>query len=327
MNLPLSTVRPEDHIQPLVHLWNACAGDEFPLDARLLSQQLALDTDERRCFTALADDGTLAGAILAKRAGRPNPDGTIPSLGYVSILAVAPSHRRQGLGTALLREASAWLASLGATRVRLGADHYHLLPGLPVTGSAGSDSLAAFCRRHGFADEGTEYDVIADLETYVPEQVVPVADTVVVPWNGSQPERVLAFMRSNFPGRWSQDMEEAITAGMRHTDLLLATDTRSGAITGFARIYDRDSTVLGPGVYWRGIMGDRPGGLGPIGIDRARRGAGLGLYLLRAGMNELHRRGVRTMVIDWTDLLDFYGKMGCRVWKQYRTASMQLGGE
>ena len=30
------------------------------------------------------------------------------------------------------------------------------------------------------------------------------------------------------------------------------------------------------------------------------------------------------MVIDWTDLVDFYGKMGFTVWKSYRLMSKKL---
>jgi predicted N-acetyltransferase YhbS len=107
-------------------------------------------------------------------------------------------------------------------------------------------------------------------------------------------------------------------------DLIVAVDTSDGAIVGFSRIYDEASAILGPGVYWRALMGRRPGGLGPIGVDASRRGAGLGLGLLSYCVRELRSRGVSTMVIDWTDLLDFYGKLGFKVWKRYEPMSAAL---
>ena len=47
------------------------------------------------------------------------------------------------------------------------------------------------------------------------------------------------------------------------------------------------------------------------------RGGGLGLGLVAAGVNYLYGLGVRDCGIDWTELIDFYGRLGFAVWKQY----------
>jgi predicted N-acetyltransferase YhbS len=47
------------------------------------------------------------------------------------------------------------------------------------------------------------------------------------------------------------------------------------------------------------------------------RGKGLGLALLQLGLEHLARMGVENAVIDWTGLVDFYGRVGFTPWKTY----------
>lgn len=321
-------IEAEARTADLVRLWNSAVGNEFPLDERLLRQQLRLDTDPRRCCAFINPDGSMAAAALVKRAARPGPSGKVPETGYLSLLVVDARHRRAGLATALMADARTWLSSLGATTMRFGGDHYHLLPGRPLESGNGYEALSAFTKAQGFVGEHEEYDLQADLGV----TALPGANSVAEaaheggryrfrPYQPVERDAVVAFMSRNFPGRWTHEAAEAIDAGMKPCDLMLAVDSTDGAIVGFSRIYDEASTILGPGVYWRGLMGKHPGGLGPIGVDATRRGAGLGLGLLSRCVDELRSRGVGTMVIDWTDLVDFYGKLGFTIWKRYEPMS------
>jgi len=317
-------IDPSSEAGALVALWNASAGQDFPLDERLLRQQLSLDGAALRCLAVRDASGGLAGAVMAKRATRPGASGTLPALGYVSFLAVAPERRRRGLGTILLDAAEAWLLEQGARTTRLGSDRYHLLPGRPL--GERHAALEAFTRARGFVGEGIEYDLVAQLSS-VPSGTRAM-DALVGRYDFRtyrEPDRValLAFLKREFPGRWAQELEEALEAGMRGVDLALALDTASGQPVGFARIYEATSALLGPSVYWRAAMGAAPGGLGPIGVDSSRRGQGLGLAMMEYCVQELRSRGVGTMAIDWTTLLDFYGKMGFKVWKRYELMSTE----
>lgn len=308
----------------LLRLWNEAMGDDFPLDGRLLSQQLALDTDPRRCFAYRDDSGRLVAAALAKMAARPGPSGAPPQKGYLNLIVVDRSLRRRGLGSRLLAAAEDWLAGLGAGKACLGQDHYHFFPGLPV--GAAFEAAGAFAAARGFRPEGDECDLIADLrETRVDAALAtPPAGYEYRYYRRTDDAALDSFATRCFPGRWAAELREAIAAGMRPADLVLAVETAGGAVVGFSRIYDESSPVLGPGLYWRGLLGPDPGALGPIGVDASRRGLGLGMGLLQFCVGELKARGVKNMVIDWTDLLDFYGKMGFTEWKRYRTMSAPL---
>lgn len=326
--LPL-IIEPEARAAELVSLWNACAGTEFPLDERLFLQQLRLDTDPRRCFAFVEADGTISAAALAKRAARTDASGRVPEAGYLSWLMVQPGQRGRGLASAVVGQAAAWLSSLGASSVRLGGDHYHLLPGRPLETGPGYQALGDFAAKLGFKAGKVEYD----LSCHLPATPAPLVEDrsggrySYGQYRSEQREALLRFMRASFAGRWTHEMVEALDAGMRYEDLVLAVDNTDSSVVGFSRIYDGASTILGPGVYWRGLMGTNPGGLGPIGVDSSRRGAGLGLGLLSYSVLALRNRGIGTMAIDWTDLVDFYGKIGFKVWKRYEPMAASLASD
>ena len=76
--------------------------------------------DEDSALLVAESDGRVVGVVhgqLHGSAGMSVPGGS----GYVEVdmLAVAPTHRRQGIGRALMAAAHAWAAERGARDVRL----------------------------------------------------------------------------------------------------------------------------------------------------------------------------------------------------------------
>jgi len=70
----------------------------------------------------------------------------------------------------------------------------------------------------------------------------------------------------------------------------------------------------------------RPWGqLGFIGVAESVRGQGMGLFLLDAGLRRLRDNGVNGCVIDWTDLLDFYGKAGFAPYHKWAVLWKKVG--
>jgi GNAT superfamily N-acetyltransferase len=324
--IKLKPIDPQEYAKAVVEVWNGRAGGVFPLDERLLIQQWRMERGPKLLLGAFdeKEGERLLGAALAKRAYKADADGAIPASGALSFIVVAESSSRRGIGSKLLAGLESWLAESGARKLSFGGDSYHFFPGLPLDDSPSSKALGAFLEAGGFVQENdkVEEDLIADLgelDMAVLAARAPLASGYGFRlYDESLRGKVEAFFAAEFPGRWSSDTFEALDAGMRDKDLALLTDEASGEVVGFSRIYEGDSPILGPGVYWRGIMGDSPGGLGPIGVSRSVRGKGLGLALLRLCLEELKGRGVRSMVIDWTDLGAFYAKMGFGPWKAYR---------
>ncbi|MEN6476710.1 MAG: hypothetical protein ABFC75_01825, partial [Rectinema sp.] len=101
----ITRVEPEEYIRPLLELWNRNLEDRFPLDEKLLRQQLALDSDEKILYAAFdcpkappsgrdEVNEVMVGATLVKRRRRQNPDGRIPALGNISFILVDETSRR-----------------------------------------------------------------------------------------------------------------------------------------------------------------------------------------------------------------------------------------
>ena len=90
-----------------------------------------------------------------------------------------------------------------------------------------------------------------------------------------------------------------------------------GHIEGFCHIFRPNAWPPGPSTFWS----PHQAGLGPIGVSEHVRGQGLGGRLLAASLHELAQGGARTCVIDWTSLVDFYGKFGFRPVRAYRRAA------
>jgi predicted N-acetyltransferase YhbS len=329
-------IRPMDPIAEageLIKLWNRRIGAAFPLDERLFLQQLKMERGKALCAGAFdgrrAPRDRLVGFALGKAAIRPDPEARGLE-GYLSCIIVDESISRSGVGGCLLSRIETWLRGLGAARLHLGGDTYHFFPGLPLDGSPASKALDAFLQKQGFRksnDPATE-DLIADLgklDLAALAERAPLARGYRFSlYEDALRDDFLDFLGREFPGRWHLDAIEALDAGMRGRDLALLREEASDRIVGFSRIYDDESPVLGPGLYWRALMGVSPGALGPIGVSESARGKGLGLALLRLCLEELAGRGVRAMVIDWTDLAGFYAKMGFGPWKAYQYCSKEL---
>ncbi len=146
----------------------------------------------------------------------------------------------------------------------------------------------------------------------------------VRPAQPGEEDALLAFFQREFPGRWRFEFQEHLRGGGRISDyLILLTDA---GVEGFCQLTFEDSLRPLDRFFMHGLP--RPWGqLGPIGVSKACRGRGYGAALLDAGLRRLRDAGVDGCVIDWTSLLDFYGKFGFRPYRQYEMLVKQVSPE
>ncbi len=309
----------------LVALWNAALGARFPLTARLWRQNV--DEDPNRAdgdgLIARAGDGAVAGFALTRMLRR---DGAavkgdlaaLRDLGWIIGLVVGPEHAGQGLGGRLLGLAEGRLRGRGAMGCDPGGGVGHLLPGPPAGGEEDERALR-FWVRHGYRPERRVHDLrrsLADWAPPPPPAALCEGGYRIVPGAPGEEGAVVDFLRRAFPGRWRYEVAEAFARGGAAGDVLLVKDG-AGTIEGFLCLWPFDGALLGSGDHWFPALGPRFGAIGPLGVAASVRGRGLGLALVAEGVSELRRRGVEECVIDWTDLLDFYGRLGFRPWRSY----------
>jgi len=201
------------------------------------------------------------------------------------ILAVDRDQRRQGIGSALLRDAE----SRGARIVAAEAGNY-FTPGIVTSDT----KTIEFFTKRGYRETANTYNLIAELvvgsgewgvevEKRIPHPTPHTPHPIRVSSNSRAP--LLSFIEKEFGRIWRFEASNA-------DDNLFYVEV-DGNIAGFAA---HDANNRGLGFF------------GPTGVARQHRGRGLGAALLRASLADLCRLGYERAIIPWTDALDFYRK-------------------
>ncbi|MCP2241181.1 GNAT family N-acetyltransferase [Thermoanaerobacterium thermosaccharolyticum] len=305
----------------IIKLWNINIGCLFPIDDMLFYGNLKMDTNFNPNYVVGAySDNDLIGFIIFKEY---NIDGIArPSnekVGNINSLIVDYKYRNKGIGSTLLRICEEKLRESGVKKIELGRDTFHFFPGVPIE----CQNLINLVKHIGYREESISWDLICDLkntdidEAINQKKIVLNNNFVIEALTEDYRESLMKFMKEEFPGRWYNDMKIFFGDGMEYRDIIIVKDNDEGKVIGFSHIYDKYSKVIGPSIYWRGLMGENFGGLGPIGISKKFRNKGLGINLFYRCVKTLQNRGVEKMCIDWTDLLNFYGILNFIPWKTY----------
>jgi GNAT superfamily N-acetyltransferase len=303
------------HLQALVEVWNAACPSHLTISLRFARYNVGAVTGGAQSGQLALLDGAPIGVVLVSHL---TGDATVmaPDVGWIDCLAVTPQAQRQGVGTALLTWAEQWLAERGCNAAVLGTSIRPFLPGVPVELEA-----VAFFQRHDYQPRNTVWDVAANLATYKPPADLRDIDGIVRPGQPGEEEALLTFLRREFPGRWRFEYEELQRAGQRFSDYMLVWTERG--VDGFCVLTFEDS--LRPLERFYPYQLPRPWGqLGSVGVSAASRGRGYGLAVVDAGLRRLHNNGINGCVIDWTTIVDFYGKFGFSKYREYQQMRKEL---
>ncbi len=290
--------------------WTAVCGSELTIDADFVAFNGLPTPGVAQAGRVALCNGAPAGFVLASAAT--NNSAMAP--GWIDALAVAPAHQRQGCGGALLAWAEMWLYEQGAQHIQLGGSLRPFAPGLPVT--AHSRAAEAWFVARGYTLEDDEWDVARDLREY-PDGLAPETGATLRPVQSAADEQALFdFLTREFPLRWLFECQEYRRQNGRMSDYLLLWE--GDATVGFCQITLEDS--LRPIARFFPQRLPRPWGqFGPLGVAKSARGKGYGAAVVDGAARYLRDLGVRGCVIDWTSLVDFYGKFGFTPYTQYRT--------
>ncbi|MCX2727232.1 GNAT family N-acetyltransferase [Thermomicrobium sp. 4228-Ro] len=293
----------------VVDLWNEEFGHALPLSTELLLHRWRIGPNELATGWVACQRSELLGAILVRLPARPwFPAG----VGFVTLFVVARRARRQGIGQALLAQASRDATRHGYRVLVFGGGPGHLVPGIPLEAPL---TTWRFLRRSGAFPREVFHDLLVDL-TVLP---VPPSWPDGVTLEPAPRDEMLAFLAREFPGEWEVDVAEAYEAGATVLGL-----RRDGKLIGFAAAHPPGSWPPPPSLFWAPVLSGPVGGLGPLGIAATHRKQGFGLAMVRGALAFLRDTGARWAVIDWTELAAFYGRAGAHVWRTYQMAALPL---
>ncbi len=297
----------------MTRVWMAALWDKYPLSEFLLKNVLANPVDGQggQHFVAREDD-----KIVGFVATQINPalKAGDPPLGYILCIVIHPDYRRRGIGGQLIGAATEYFQQSGVKRVMAGGKYPRIFPGTPND----LPGAKAFFLKQGWLETARDYDLGRRLEDYVtPETVLErIRAEGVELYAGTQDDvaEVLAFNDREFAG-WAATYHYVASIG-DYQDFLVARDPARGVI-GTLLMYSHHSQRVRCDALWRNIFGETLGGLGEVGIGKAERGRGMGLALVAIGSEILKARGVGYCNIGFTSLVDFYGRVGYKVWREY----------
>ena len=140
---------------------------------------------------------------------------------------------------------------------------------------------------------------------------------------GAKSTDVIAFEFEHFPG-WAAEhsptWRNSVISKICSSPL---TDEDKG-IVGTLMLHTPTSRWLGANVVWKTLLGDALGGISAVGVAASERGRGIGIGMVAVGSEVLRERGVGNCHIDWTRIVDFYGKLGYKVWREYWMSTRAL---
>jgi predicted N-acetyltransferase YhbS len=302
----------------LTHLWNAGCGPEFAATESFFEYNLRPTTGGVQEGRIVYHGQTPVGFVLASAM----PDVPLEiypvTAGWLGAIVVAPEAQYKGFGGQLLLWAEQWLKEQDVEQIFVAGSLRPFMPGVPESFT----HTQTFLKGNGYVKEGKEWDVARDLGVGPSFTRYPEAELAPLrPATPDDTEAVHEFFVRTFSGRWRFEFEEFLREGGRIADILILEE--DGRVEGFCWITLEDSLRPLDRFYMHKLP--RPWGqLGPIGVSETVRGQGWGGRLLQAGLTHLADHGVRGCVIDWTDLLDFYGKFGFEPYHCYQMMTKKL---
>jgi mycothiol synthase len=298
----------------------------MPMEAvepRRFARQVLLDPNFRSEGSLLAKvDGLPAGYGLSLARLTPLENAPDDSArGYITLFGVAPHHRGQGVGSALLGRCEDFLRSQGRSECWISpyAPGY-FTPGVDVEACA--DGLR-FLKKRGYTEVYRplameaplwSLEVPAWVEVKRKELAAGSPPVRCVPFNRGLTVPLLEFAREHFPGDWVRVVRETMAAilnGQPARRLILAVqpvEHLQARVVGFSH-YDNER-------------------FGPIGVDPAERGRGIGQVLMYNTLRAQREAGFRSAWFLWSDdktAARLYNEAGFREVRRFAVLKKELG--
>ena len=303
----------------IVELWNETLAKRFPMTTTLWMQNTINDVNViNKASIAFMEKGELIGFVVAKRYQEHLQASMATHIGWIQCLFVKESARNRGLGTRMIQHVEKEFAKVGITEIRIGRDPWHYFPGVPKE----DKHIIEWFEKNGYISETVETDLMKSFQESTPPYELANSDEHYRVLTQRDLPELLQFLKDTFPGRWHY---EAIHYNMLHgSGREFVGFFIHNELKGFCRINDEQSPVVAQNVYWSQLFDGSLGGIGPLGIERSIRGHQFGLDLVKVAVNELINRQVDHIIIDWTQLVPFYEKLGFTTWQQYQTMSKSV---
>jgi beta-N-acetylhexosaminidase len=310
--LTIRPYHPAKDEQAVFALWNSLLGDTWPVSLQTF-HNITLDiiAYQNGDHLIAEDEHTILGFLATQT--KPEKRQAQPR-GEIMLLLVEKTEQRTAIGTLLLAAGLAHLKRKGMRDAQLGGGgNAYFWPGVPTN----LPGAVSFFEALGWHFTETSVDMVMNLKDYttsafVLERIQPLQLVFQI---ANQPDfsDLLRFEKANFPqwyGYFLSKYEQE-----QYGDVLYVKD-HTNTIVG--------TVIVESGPIWQQLLGNNTGTLGAIGVAEEMRGQGIGLALAAKATEMLKTRNMTTAFLGWTWLIDWYGKLGYIVWREYQMSWKQL---
>jgi ribosomal protein S18 acetylase RimI-like enzyme len=310
--------RPDINCEGVYSLWERNFGGHWPITLGIFREVTEAVHSGIETHQLIARDPT--GRLLGYLGSQIRPRrGTEAS---IVLLMVDPDCQRQGLGTRLLRTAVERFKREKITTVHVGANaELPFWQGIPTCLSVAK----LFFEKHGWQIYEKSYDLIMDLRGFEPPDWVserPRQHGVCIRTARAEDvSTLLQYLEAAFPDwrRWF--VREVEARGTRNIIIACKGSQIVGSMD-MRGVSSPDWT----GRQWRTFLGEDMGAIGAVGVKESERNKGIGLAMVAEASRILRDRGMRNSFVHWTWLVDWYGKLGYKVWQEYWMAMKSIRG-
>lgn len=307
----------KDNSEKMSRIWNAALPSKFTATPRFFEYNLQPCQGGIQGGTWMIHAGRPVGFVLASLLPN-NQRVTSSDQGWLDALVVEKEFQHRGYGRLLLNWAETYLRHMGCKQVRVGQSLRTFFAGVPY-----EVETVDFFFKHGYQESDSLcWDVSRDLGDGFSISRRPVPPNAEIrPSTQQDVPALMEFLYREFPGRWRYEIEDFLRIGGRPGDIFILR--LEGRVEGFCLLTLPDS-VRPLDRYFPNALPRPWGQLGTIGISAHLRSYGWGGLLLQTGLEYLRAKGTRGCVIDWTSLVDFYGKYGFTPYTRYHILTKEL---
>jgi beta-N-acetylhexosaminidase len=308
----LITIRvydPHNDSAQVYALWQQALGHLWPLTYETF-HTVTVDNSAYRPgdhMVALAGDEIVGFLATQIRRGTPPPQGNL------LLLLVAPTFQRQGIGRMLHEQALTRLKLQGVAEVQLGGGFHYFWQGVPLK----LPEAWSFFQAQGWTEQERSFDLMRTLADYTtPKGVYEHLRPTLTIRHATLTDApaILVFEEQHFP-RWLAHYQRVLDH-QGYADIVIAEEIYQGVV-GTSFVVDPHAVWWQSHIRWLTLLGDKTGGIGPLGVAEHMRREGIGLALAARITETLCQRGLTNSYIGWTWLVEWYGKLGYQIWQEY----------
>lgn len=294
-------------LKSIKDIWNEEYNSIFPISDELIKRNTQ-NAYLKASFIVKEKNETI-GFVISKVYDDEYHKFDYDNIGWISLIFVKSAYRNKGIGSILINRVESEFSKLGKTTINIGRDFYNFFPGLPIDLKM---SINWFIKK-GYNRLSNTCDLIRNKDTLILLRNNNIKYAFA---SSISKEKLIDFLEANWPGRWTKEAVDYYNQGGNGGEYLVGLDENE--ICAFAKVNfpSTPTNLISYNLTWRDKF-NYLGGIGPLGVNINYRKQSIGYDIVAYAINELIKNGADNIIIDWTNLLDFYRKFDFEVWKSY----------